>query len=64
MLHWSETFLQRQKTDSHKTIQFKVVNIAKSPEVVHKMLKAGRTDVIYLGIELSKASRWISREAV
>lgn len=41
-----------------------MVDIAKSLEVGHTVLKAERTDVIYLGIELTKASCEISREAV
>lgn len=63
-MHWNETFLRRPKSDRHKRIQFKVVDIAKSLEVGYTVLKAERADVICLGIELPKASRGISREAV
>ena len=61
MSHWHETSLWRQKIE---TTQFKVVDIATSLEAGHEMLKADRAGVICLGIELPKASSWISREAV
>lgn len=47
-----------------RTIQFKVADIARSLDVGYKMLKAERPDVMYLSIQLSEVSSWISREAV
>lgn len=64
MLHWSKTFLWRQKIDNHRTTQFKVADIARSLDVGHKMLKGERADVMYLSIQLSEISSRISREAV